>query len=96
MAERHRGVRTKRKADEVERLLALLGEVTGAAPVSPEELGLAGEIETWFAWYYTEGGGDRVQNTGEDLWGGLLALDLGKEMQKKIPVRGQGLLFCVA
>ena len=86
LAERHRGVRTNRKADEVKRLLALLGEVTGAAPVVSEEVELVGKIEVWFAWYYTEGGGDRVQNTGEDPWGGLLALDLGKEMQKKTPV----------
>ncbi|MEZ5974902.1 MAG: ABC transporter permease [Planctomycetota bacterium] len=34
-----------------------------------------------FAWYYEEGGGYRVQNTGEKPWGGLLAGDLGSEMQ---------------
>lgn len=84
LAARHRSA--DRKSDEVGRLLGLLREVTGAAPAASEELGLAGEIETWFAWYYTEGGGDRVQNTGDDPWGGLLALDLGKEMQKKTPV----------
>ena len=37
----------------------------------------------WFGWYYTKGGGDRVSNTGERPWGGLLAFDLGREMQSK-------------
>ncbi|MBI1382774.1 MAG: ABC transporter permease subunit [Planctomycetaceae bacterium] len=40
----------------------------------------------WFHWYYTEAGGDRVQNTGARKWGGLLVGDLGKEMQTKRPV----------
>ena len=84
LAVRHRSA--DRKSEEITRLTGLLREVTGAALSAPEELGPAGQIETWFAWYYTEGGGDRVQNTGEDPWGGLLALDLGKEMQKKTPV----------
>ena len=84
LAARHRSA--ERLAEEVGRLLALLRDATGAAPVVPEELGLEEEIEVWFAWYYTDGGGLRVRNTGEDPWGGLLALDLGKEMQKKTPV----------
>ena len=40
----------------------------------------------WFGWYYTEMGGDRVPNSGAKPYGGLLALDLGKEMQMKTPV----------
>ena len=43
----------------------------------------------WFHWYYTEAGGDRVQNTGARKWGGLLVGDLGKEMQTKTPVAGE-------
>ncbi|MBL4771583.1 MAG: ABC transporter permease [Planctomycetes bacterium] len=39
-----------------------------------------------FAWYYTDGGGYRVQNTGESPWGGLMAFDLGKEMQGERPI----------
>lgn len=54
----------------------------GLAPEESREL----EVGRWFAWYYREAGGSRVRNSGERKWGGLLSLDLGKEMQTKRPV----------
>lgn len=39
-----------------------------------------------YAWYYTDGGGDRVPNTGENTFGGLLGGGFGKEMQGDRPV----------
>jgi peptide/nickel transport system permease protein len=47
-------------------------------------------IRGWFGWYYTEGGGSHVRNTGEKPWGGLLlfpfTFDLGREIQNNKPV----------
>lgn len=77
---------------EVERLTAGLAELSGAdVDLTPSaEEGSRSDadraIARWFGWYYTKGGGYRVRNTGERPWGGLLALDLGKEMQSKTPV----------
>ena len=72
---------------EVSRLVAALAEVSGVEIQAVEGLGAdnprEGIAKQWFGWYYTEGGGDRVQNSGERPWGGLLAFDLGKEMQTK-------------
>jgi peptide/nickel transport system permease protein len=75
--------------DAVDRISALLVAVTKrkAAP-APELALLHGRgalIGDWFAWYY-RGIGRRVVNTGESPWGGLLALDLGEEMQRKTSV----------
>ena len=75
---------------EYSHLLAVLGELSGAGiepepdlePDAPRE----GIARQWFGWYYTEGGGDVVRNSGERPWGGLLVLDLGKEMQTKTSV----------
>ena len=71
--------------EEVSRLSGAMAALSGA-----EVTGLGGTREgligEWFGWYYTEGGGDRVRNSGERPWAGLLALDLGKEMQDKKPV----------
>ncbi len=39
-----------------------------------------------FAWYYTDGDGYRVQNSGENTWGGLMSFNLGKEMQGERPI----------
>ncbi|MEZ5980292.1 MAG: ABC transporter permease [Planctomycetota bacterium] len=74
--------------EQVRRLSSALASITGAEiVVEPEVAATFGERESlvrlWFAWYYTKGGGYRVRNTGEHKWGGLLALDLGKEMQTK-------------
>lgn len=77
---------------EVERLSGGLAELSGAEvdlTPSAEEGGRADAdraIARWFGWYYSKGGGYRVRNTGERPWGGLLALDLGKEMQSKTPI----------
>ncbi|MGK0482834.1 MAG: peptide/nickel transport system permease protein [Planctomycetota bacterium] len=48
-------------------------------------------LKSWFAWYYEDGGGYRARNTGEARFGGLLAGDLGLEMQSKSSV-GEELL----
>jgi peptide/nickel transport system permease protein len=73
----------------VARLLAALAELTGATPeldaVRLAAEGQRHELRRWFAWYYSNGGA-RTQNTGVDKWGGLLALDLGREMQSNRPV----------
>ena len=52
------------------------------------QLGEGATAHLWFGWYY-DNGGYRVQNTGESKWGGLLAGDLGLEMQNRISVRGE-------
>ncbi|MFT4648255.1 MAG: peptide/nickel transport system permease protein [Glaciecola sp.] len=39
-----------------------------------------------FGWYYTDGDGYRVANTGENTFGGLLSFSLGKEMQGERPI----------
>lgn len=78
--------------EEVARLSAGLAEITGVEldfrPAAEEGGRTEADriIERWFGWYYTKGGGYRVRNTGERPWGGLLTLDLGKEMQSKTPV----------
>lgn len=73
--------------DEVSRLVTALGALSGVEIQALEELSATnpreGIIKQWFGWYYSVGGGDRVQNSGERPWGGLLAFDLGKEMQTK-------------
>lgn len=71
-----------------ETLEELSGEELTAHPERVEARGAAALASRWFAWYY-ENGGDRVQNTGEDKWGGLLTGDLGLEMQNRIPIRGE-------
>jgi len=78
-------------AAEVARLVDAVSRVSGAEIAAPaalvEELGPAEALtRVAFAWYYEEGGGRRVRNTGESRWGGLLVGDLGKEMQTKMPV----------
>ncbi len=76
--------------EEFERLDAALARLSGRgfspdpaiAPETPRE----SVGRQWFGWYYAEGGGGRVRNSGERPWGGLLAFDLGREMQTKTPV----------
>jgi peptide/nickel transport system permease protein len=81
---------TDTRTPAIERLAAVLEEVTGAAcEVHPERaatLGSGATIREWFRWYYEDGGGDRVRNSGQRPWGGLLCLDLGNEMQAKTSV----------
>lgn len=76
----------------VERLSALLTEVTGHVPEVPAErseaIGQEALIRHWFGWYYIHGG-DRVQATGERPWGGLLLGDLRTEMQTGQPVAAE-------
>ena len=55
-------------------------------PARVESLGGRAAIRDWFRWYYQEGGGYRVRNTGAKPWGGLLCFELGNEMQAKTPV----------
>ena len=84
MSERRRAF-GERVDDEVARLALAMASVSGAE-VSGALGTREGLIGEWFGWYYTEGGGARVRNTGERPGAGLLALDLGKEMQDKKPV----------
>ena len=76
----------ERGAGRIERLSKVLALSTGHAPeVSAErqeQLGLGALVRHWFGWYYSHGG-LRVRNSGEDPWGGLLAGDLGREMQSR-------------
>ncbi len=75
----------------IQRVSACLAAVTGETPELSPELterdGARHEVRRWFAWYYTEGGGDRTTNSGEHPYGGLLAFDLGEEMQSGQSVR---------
>ncbi|MFT5052142.1 MAG: peptide/nickel transport system permease protein [Chlamydiales bacterium] len=68
----------------------VLCELTGHELDLPQQHlaaeGPAATVRAWFGWYYSEGGGQRVRNSGERPWAGLLALDLGREMQRKTPV----------
>ena len=81
------------RAQAIERVSAALTTSTAHEPsLRPErvaQLGAGALIREWFRWYYEEGGGDRVQNSGEQPWGGLLCLDLGREMQARNPVAGE-------
>jgi len=68
----------------VDRILGALSKATDfrlAKGTTP-----ANRVDQAFGWYYTKGGGDRVPNTGERPWGGLLAGELGKEMQGERPI----------
>lgn len=73
----------------IHRICAVLEESTGATqslhPARVEAIGNLALVRAWFAWYYANGG-YRVQNTGKKTWGGLLAFDLGNEMQSNEPV----------
>lgn len=73
----------------VRRVLDVLPRAAGATPAVQEarrqQVGDLAELRAWFGWYYTNGG-DRVRNTGEDWWGGLLVGDLRREMQSDKPV----------
>ena len=75
----------------IRRVSDCLTAVVGAAPELSPELserdGARHEVRRWFAWYYTDGGGDRTTNSGEKPYGGLLAFDLGEEMQSGQSVR---------
>ena len=79
-------------AARIDRVGAALTAVTDHTPeLHPEreaELGRGALIRHWFAWYY-DNGGYRVPNTGDQPWGGLLALDLGREMQTKEDIVGE-------
>jgi len=79
----------ERGAVLIDRLSALLTRATGHEPeLNPERVEAIGKgalVRHWFGHYYTHGG-LRVQNTGEVKWGGLLAGDLGQEMQAPVSV----------
>ncbi len=81
---------TDSRGPTIERVGAALETITGHEPqlhpIRVEQLGQGARIRSWFRWYYEEGGGSRVRNTGENTWGGLLCLDLGNEMQSNTPV----------
>ena len=83
----------EQQSDAIHRVSAVLREITGHEPVLAksrlDEVGLYALIRHWFGWYYTEGGGSRVRNTGEKPWGGLLLFELGDEMQAKTPVAAE-------
>lgn len=77
----------------IDRVSAALAESSGHTPEVDEgrtaDLGYTALLRHWFGWYYTDGGGQRVTNTGDDKWGGLMLLDLGDEMQAKTDVKGE-------
>ena len=73
------------RAGTVERLSGVLARITGNDPSAAAQRGAGALVRHWFGWYYTNGG-QRVRNTGERPWAGLLAFDLGEEMQRKTPV----------
>ena len=82
-----RGAALGRLIDAIDGCAEALGEPLPEAP--PALLEAAGEgarVDQLFGWYYTDGGGYRVRNTGQDPWGGLLLFDLGQEMQADVPV----------
>lgn len=79
------------EVEVIGRLDAVLSEVTGHSlelePALVERDGERHRMKRWFAWYYTEGGASRTQNTGEKPYDGLLHfLDLGKEYESKVSV----------
>lgn len=76
---------TETRVGTIGRLSAAAVRITGHTLPTRFEGDSARIMGHWFAWYF-ENGGRRVRNTGERPWGGLLALDLGKEMQRKTPV----------
>ena len=69
-----------------------LTALTDHVPQVPAEraraLGDSALPRHWFGWYYSHGG-DRVQGSGERPWSGLLALDLGLEMQRRTSVAAE-------
>lgn len=75
------------EVEVIGRVDAVLAEVTGhelqLEPALVERDGERHRLKRWFAWYFTEGGATRTQNTGEKPYDGLLAADLGKEYQSK-------------
>ena len=81
------------RAAAVARVASALERATGHRPeVDPgraRALGRGALIRQWFRWYYEEGGGDRVRNSGARPWGGLLCLELGREMQTRRPVAAE-------
>jgi peptide/nickel transport system permease protein len=80
------------RIDRIASLLAESMEHTPQIHIDREEaIGKGALVRHWFGHYY-ENGGLRVQNTGEDNWGGLLMLDLGDEMQSKESVGSELLL----
>ena len=78
------------RAAAIDRVSDALREATEHEPVVAtsrlDDLGKTALIRHWFGWYYTDGGGRRVQNTGENPWGGLLTFELGDEMQSNLAV----------
>ena len=79
---------------ELQRLCAALAALAGESPeldpllATDDGEGDRHRLRCWFGWYYTHGG-DRTQNTGERPFGGLLALDLGREMQSGASVASE-------
>lgn len=71
----------------IDRLDGILTEIVGERPELNEALaardGKRHLIKRWFAWYYAEGGATRTRNTGVKPYDGLLAGDLGKELESK-------------
>jgi ABC-type dipeptide/oligopeptide/nickel transport system permease component len=81
---------TLRRLDDVaSRLVARSGgdDVGFASLLDGDEPRANDVLRSWFGWYYTRGGGDRVQNSGENPWGGLLLLDLGNEIQSGLDIK---------
>ncbi|MCA9001438.1 MAG: ABC transporter permease, partial [Planctomycetes bacterium] len=74
------------KGGAVDRTLAALASATDFEPTVEDDVHRVGQA---FGWYYTDGGGYRVQNTGEKPWGGLLFFDLGREMQGEREIKGE-------
>lgn len=79
----------------IERITGLLTQITGQdIKDTPkyfdaslfEKDGVRHLLKSWFAWYFEDGGGYRTRNTGVKRFGGLLAGDLGVEMQSKASV----------
>ncbi|MFT4537593.1 MAG: peptide/nickel transport system permease protein [Planctomycetota bacterium] len=73
------------RAPAIERLFSFLEKFNGEVVKHNEARGLQGQLRAWFGWYYT-GEGERLRNSGDDPWGGLLVFDLGEEMYRKTPV----------
>lgn len=69
------------EVEMLERLSGTLAELNGRDPSKDAARGMNSLLRGWFGWYYSEGGGKRVRNTGENPFGGLLTLNLGREFQ---------------